>query len=76
MAQAVNYFISQGWKDFQAAAIVGNLMQESNLKPTAVNPNSGAYGIAQWLGSRLTALKTQADWITLTTPTGLRAVPN
>lgn len=60
MAQVVNYFISQGWKDFQAAAIVGNLMQESNLKPTAVNPSSGATGIAQWLGDRLSSLKSYA----------------
>lgn len=65
MLQAVKYFVAQGWKDFQAAAIVGNLMQESNLKPTAVNSSSGAYGIAQWLGSRLDALHGQANWSTL-----------
>ena len=62
MALAVDYFISQGWKDFQAAAIVGNLMQESNLKATAVNPSSGATGIAQWLGDRLAVLKLSEDW--------------
>ena len=60
MAQAVNYFVTQGWKDFQAAAIVGNLMQESNLKATAVNSSSGATGIAQWLGGRLDDLMTFA----------------
>jgi Phage tail lysozyme len=65
LSQAVNYFFSQGWKDFQAAAIVGNLMQESNLKPAAVNPSSGATGIAQWLGERLTALQAQTPWQTL-----------
>jgi uncharacterized protein (TIGR02594 family) len=65
MAQAVNYFVSQGWSPVQAAAIVGNLMQESNLKPTAVNPSSGAYGIAQWLGSRLVQLQGSDNWPTL-----------
>lgn len=29
---------------------------ESGLNPTAVNPTSGAYGIAQWLGPRKTSL--------------------
>lgn len=36
----------------QAAGIVGNLMAESKLNPSAVNPNGGAEGIAQWLGER------------------------
>ena len=40
-----------------AAAALGNLNWESNgdgdgLRPNAVNPSSGAYGIAQWLGDR------------------------
>ncbi|MFP9075857.1 phage tail tip lysozyme, partial [Enterococcus faecalis] len=30
---------------------------ESQLNPSAVNPSSGATGIAQWLGPRLTSLK-------------------
>jgi tail lysozyme len=45
----------------QAAAIVGNFEQESSLDPTNVNPSSGAYGIAQWLGSRLTELQGFSD---------------
>lgn len=37
----------------QAAGVVGNLFQESaGLSTTAVNPSSGAFGLAQWLGSR------------------------
>lgn len=36
----------------QAAGLVGNLMAESSLNPTAVNPNGKARGIAQWLGKR------------------------
>jgi hypothetical protein len=30
---------------------------ESKLDPTIVNPSSGAFGIGQWLGPRLQALK-------------------
>jgi uncharacterized protein (TIGR02594 family) len=62
MSTAVNYFITQGWSAIQAAALVGNLMQESNLKPRAINPSSGATGIAQWLGPRLTALQSIPNW--------------
>jgi hypothetical protein len=38
----------------QAAAIVGNLLVESgeHIDPSAKNPTSGAFGIAQWLGGR------------------------
>ena len=36
------------------AGILGNLEQESQFLPTAKNPTSGAYGIAQWNpGSKL-----------------------
>lgn len=41
----------------QAAGVVGNLFQESGLSSTAVNRTSGAFGIAQWLGSRKKELK-------------------
>lgn len=43
-----SFFRLKGFKDFQAAAWVGNLMQESNLNPNIVN-SIGATGIAQWL---------------------------
>jgi uncharacterized protein (TIGR02594 family) len=62
MSTAMNYFMNQGWSAVQAAALVGNLMQESNLKPLAFNRSSGATGIAQWLGPRLTALQSIPNW--------------
>ena len=61
--KAFNYFKgkvdnngNQILSDFQIAGLIGNLMQESNLNPNIVNKSSGAYGIAQWLGNRKTAL--------------------
>lgn len=39
------------------AGALGAMQFESQLNPNAVNKSSGATGIAQWLGSRLTALK-------------------
>lgn len=49
--QALSFFMSKGYSRVQAAALVGNLQQESSmdLDPTKKNPSSGAYGIAQWL---------------------------
>ncbi|MDT2525140.1 phage tail tip lysozyme [Enterococcus raffinosus] len=38
------------------AGALGALEFESRLNPKAENPSSGAYGIAQWLGSRLDEL--------------------
>ncbi|WBF81241.1 hypothetical protein FMLHJGGC_00190 [Staphylococcus phage BSwM-KMM1] len=35
---------------------MGNLKQESNLDPKAVNQSSGAFGIAQWMGDRKAGL--------------------
>jgi len=60
--QAYNYFISQGYTPEQAAGIVGNLVNESALDPTAVNPNDAGLGrdsegIAQWNRDRLTNLQ-------------------
>lgn len=49
---AMNYFMNKGFTREQAAGIVGNFMRESSMNTNAVNPNSGAYGIGQWLGSR------------------------
>lgn len=45
---------------FNATAIAGimaNIAHESSFNPNATNPSSGAYGIAQWLGSRKSALQ-------------------
>lgn len=51
-----NFLASKGLSPVAIAGILGNLQQESGLHPTAVNPQSGAYGIAQWLGPRYQAL--------------------
>jgi hypothetical protein len=46
---AYDYFRSQGFTNFQAAGIVGNLDQESGLDPTISQQNGGpGRGIAQW----------------------------
>lgn len=51
---AFNYFVAKGLTDVQAAGIVGNLMQESSVRPTAVEYGGGpGRGIAQWsIGGR------------------------
>lgn len=45
---ALDFFISKGYSKQQAAAIVGNLMQESGLNIKACGDRGLAYGIAQW----------------------------
>ena len=46
---AFDYFVAKGLSDVQAAGIVGNLMQESDVVPTAVQYGGGpGRGIAQW----------------------------
>lgn len=46
---AFNYFVSKGLTEIQAAGVVGNLMQESSVRPTAVEYGGGpGRGIAQW----------------------------
>jgi len=56
--QAMGYFMKKGYSQVQAAGIVGNLIQESNLRPSgAVGDNGTAFGVAQWRGERLTRLK-------------------
>jgi hypothetical protein len=62
---AYNFFTDKtgpGLSTMQAAAIIGNMEQESGpgLRPKAVNSSSGATGIAQWLGGRLNNLKKYA----------------
>lgn len=59
--RAYKYFTDQGFTPAQASGIVGNLMTESyaHLDPNAYNPaggGMGAYGIAQFRGSRLKGL--------------------
>lgn len=46
---AYAYFVTKGLSPVQSAAIVGNLMQESSVVPTAVEYGGGpGRGIAQW----------------------------
>ena len=54
--QVWKFFTEKGLAPHHVAGIMGNLNAESGLNPNAVNPASGAYGLPQWLGSRLTAL--------------------
>ena len=55
---ATKRLMDSGWSQAQAAGIVGSLMQESQLQENAVNPESGAYGVAQWLDkSRIAAFE-------------------
>jgi hypothetical protein len=55
----LNYLQSKGFSLEQATGIVGAMQAESgeNLDPNALNPGSGAYGIAQWLGGRKSNLE-------------------
>ena len=54
---AYEFFVKKGLKPFQAAGIVGNLEQESNVEPTAIEYGGGpGRGIAQWsVGGRWNA---------------------
>jgi TP901 family phage tail tape measure protein len=55
-----NFFKSKGFSDAIVAGIMGNLQLESGFSPTALNKSSGAFGLAQWLGGRKTALSSFA----------------
>ena len=50
---AFEYFVGKGLSELQAAAVVGNLQQESGISPTSVQPGGPGRGIAQWsVGAR------------------------
>jgi hypothetical protein len=55
------FFEQKGFKPVQVSAIIGALLQESQLNPNATN-SIGAYGIAQWLGARKTNLLSKPDY--------------
>ena len=64
--RAYRFLTDKGLSGQQAAGVVGNLMTESynEIRPDAFNPEGGgqgAYGIAQWRGSRLDALNKFAE---------------
>ncbi len=56
------YLKNSGYNDTAAAAVLGNVKAESNFSLTSTN-SIGAYGLAQWLGSRKTALQKYANSI-------------
>ena len=59
--------LKKGYTQNQTAAILGNLLQENTtLKTNTQNTKSGALGIAQWLGSRKTAIINQGKHSTIT----------
>ena len=45
---AFDFFVGKGLTEIQAAAIVGNLQQESGVNPASVQPGGPGRGIAQW----------------------------
>lgn len=58
LAYALNYLIGSGLSPWGAAALVSRWANvESRGGPSSVNPRSGAFGIAQWLGSRLPPIR-------------------
>lgn len=57
----INAFLSSlGLSKAATAGVDGNLYVESGLNPGAYNANEGAIGLAQWEGSRRTALDSYA----------------
>lgn len=50
--QARDYLIGKGLPKEDASAIVGNLLQESQLKTTVLGDGDASFGIAQWNGKR------------------------
>lgn len=54
---AFRFFTGKGYTPQQAAGIVGNLIAESDLNPTALNAKEGSTGIAQWRLDRRAGLE-------------------
>lgn len=55
------YLLDKGLDEVQVAAIIGNMYQESGVDPAAVNGDSGAFGLCQWLDDRLDDLRAFCD---------------
>jgi hypothetical protein len=49
---AIDKFKAAGYNKFAISALIGGLIQESNLNPSSGNSNGGPYGIAQWLNTK------------------------
>lgn len=57
-AQAVDYFMAQGWTREQAIGIVANLKRESSLDPRSANKQGlNFFGLAQWDATRQAAFQ-------------------
>lgn len=56
-----SFFKSQGYSNEAISAIMGNIYAESGYRTDAVNPNGGAFGLVQWLGTRKDALYNYAQ---------------
>lgn len=59
--QCFIFYKNKGCSTEAACGILGNIKGESNFSTTVRNPSSGATGLCQWLGSRLTNLKNKAN---------------
>lgn len=59
--KTLKFLTSKGLTLLQAAAIAGNLQQESTFNPTIEN-EIGAYGIAQWLDGRKANLQKKTNY--------------
>lgn len=60
---AYNFFLGKSLTNSQAVALLGNLQQESGMNPRALNSESGAYGIAQWVDDRKDALYQKSHYV-------------
>lgn len=56
MGKVWDFFSGKGLPPHQVAGIMGNVGAESSFNPSALNPSSGAFGLFQHLGSRLSSL--------------------
>ncbi|MBO5870535.1 MAG: hypothetical protein J6Q89_07295 [Clostridia bacterium] len=52
--ECYNFFssLSPAWTVESISALCGNMQRESTINPQRVNPNSGAYGLTQWIGNK------------------------
>lgn len=55
--QIWDFLMEKGYTKEATSGVLGNFQMESTLNPSAENPTSKAYGIAQWLGGRRTNLE-------------------
>lgn len=59
-ATVASFLRGKGMTSAQIAGVLGNLQQESGMVPNTQQRGGPAYGLVQWEGSRLTALKNYA----------------